>query len=72
VDDESAQCGAALARGADRGKGYGSHGQIEISRLRYHHRVVPAEFEQGSAEPSRDNWRHRSTHAATAGGADQF
>ena len=72
VNDEPSQCGAALACGADRGEGDGAHRQIEIGRLRYHHCVVAAKFEQRPPETCRDDRSHGMAHAAAAGGADEF
>ena len=55
----------ALARGADRGEGDGAHCQIEIGRLRYHHCVVAAKFEQRPPETRCDDRSHSMAHAAS-------
>ena len=72
VDDQAAQGGAALARGADRGEGDGARGQLQVGARRDDHRVVAAELEQRAAEAFGDAAAPTlAAHAGAAGGADQ-
>lgn len=71
MDDEPAQGGAALPRGAGRGEDDALNGEVEVGGGRDDGRVVAAEFEQAPSETGGDAGADLASHAGGAGGADQ-
>ena len=71
VDDQPPQGRAALAGRADGGKHDRADGQFQIGGRRHDHAVVPAQFQERSAQPGGDRLGHGAAHPHRAGGRDQ-
>ena len=71
VDDEPAQCRAALACRPDGGEENATNDEVDVGARRDDRRVVAAELEQRAAEPGGDTRCQLLAHLRRARGGDE-